>query len=649
MAGSLDLAVVVTLQDKLSPGLSKITGSVSRLGAAMGRIAAPVAKLGAALTAVTGVGLTGALAASAGKMVEVNAQFEKFETMLTTITGSSAEARQNLNWIQDFAKKTPYQVAELTEQFIKLKAYGFNPLDGTMTTLGDAASAMGKTFGQAVEAIADAVMGENERLKEAFNIKARVDKDQIVYTWTEAGKEMRKAVDKNSPEKIRLALLKILDERFKGSMDAQSRTWYGMMSNLTESWDNFWLRVGKAGSFDSLKSGLAELLGWFDRQAANGNMQAWANDISAAITRASESMKDLLFGGFEFEDRIVKRSGGLLDQLPSIIDAAVAGIKEFAAQLARAYDFIRPLVDLMGGPFKAALIAIAAIQLGPLVLALATLATPLGLVVAGLAAIALGAKLIYDNWEPIKAWFAGLGDAIASSLQGAVQGLHAAGEAMMQSLWDGIKATWTAIKDWFSTLGADVVAAVSDGFGALRAAGEAMIQSLWDGAMAKWDAFKSWLGSLGDKIGLPGFGQANAGEPASAQPGAPPPPPNPPTMLSIRPFIDNADGGEFGASYGRSRRAQAGLKQGTDMEAARGLAMRRVHGGPAQPQQVQVDATVDATVQGEAAVKVDVQVEASPDFISRVIRQVEARMPLRQTGMATSVSTPDRGQSVLRP
>jgi phage-related protein len=640
MAGALDLTVVVTLQDKLSPGLSKITGSVSRLGAAMGRIAAPVAKLGAALTAVTGVGLTGALAASAGKMVDVNAQFETFETVLRTITGSAAEARQSMAWISDFAAKTPYELTETTSAFVKLKAYGMDPLDGTLRSLGDTASAMGKPLMQAVEALADAVTGENERLKE-FGIKARAEGDQIVYTWTENNQKMTRAVDKNSPEKIRLALLEILNRRFQGSMEAQSRTFSGMMSNISDSFTRFWLRVGQAGSFDSLKNSLAQLLGWFDRQAANGKMQAWANDLSAAISRAAESLDELIFGERQIEDGLTKRSrsGGLLDRLPGIIDAAVAGIKEFAAQLARAYDFIRPVVDLMGGPFKAALIAIAAIQLGPLVLALATLATPLGLVVAGLAAIALGAKLIYDNWEPIKAWFAGLGESIASALQGAVQDLYAAGEALMQSLWDGIKAIWAAIKDWFSTLGAQFVAAVSDGFGALRAAGEAMIQSLWDGAMAKWEAFKSWLGSLGDKIGLPGFGQANAGEPAAAQPGAPP----------LPPVIGKADDGEADARYERSRRAQAALKQGTDMEAARGLAMRRVHGGPAQPQQVQVDATVDAKVEGEAAVKVDVQVEASPDFISRVIRQVEARMPLRQTGMATGVSTPDRGQSVLRP
>jgi hypothetical protein len=217
-----------------------------------------------------------------------------------------------------------------------------------------------------------------------------------------------------------------------------------------------------------------------------------------------------------------------------------------------------------------------------------------------------------------------------------VQGLHAAGEALIQSLADGAQAKWDAFTSWVGNLGSQIADAFSQGMAALRAAGEAMIQAIWDGAMAKWEAFKSWLGSIGDKIGLPGFGQAQAGEPPSAQPGAPQP----------RPVIGNADDGEADARYERSRRAQAGLKQGTDMEAARGLAMRRVHGGgPAQPQQVQVD----ATVQGEAAVKVDVEVQASPDFISRVIRQVEARMPLRQTGMATSVSTPDRGQSVLRP
>ena len=99
------------------------------------------------------------------------AQFERFETVLKTIEGSSEKARESMNWIDDFAVKTPYELAQVTDAFVKLRAYGMNPTDGLLRDLGDASAAMGKPLMQAVEAIADAVTGENERLKE-FGVKS---------------------------------------------------------------------------------------------------------------------------------------------------------------------------------------------------------------------------------------------------------------------------------------------------------------------------------------------------------------------------------------------------------------------------------------------------------------------------------------------
>ena len=109
-----------------------------------------------------GLGIVTTLGSSAAyylkrTFVDTATQFERFETVLKTIEGSSEKARQSMQWVADFAAQTPYELAAANEAFVKLRAYGLDPTTGLMHTLGDTASAMGKPIMQAVEAIADAV------------------------------------------------------------------------------------------------------------------------------------------------------------------------------------------------------------------------------------------------------------------------------------------------------------------------------------------------------------------------------------------------------------------------------------------------------------------------------------------------------------
>ena len=92
--------------------------------------------------------------------------FEKYGATLETIEGNSTKAKESLKWIGEFAKQTPYELDQVTEAFVQMRAYGLDPTNGSLKSLGDAASAMNKPIIQAVEEMADAMTGENERLKE---------------------------------------------------------------------------------------------------------------------------------------------------------------------------------------------------------------------------------------------------------------------------------------------------------------------------------------------------------------------------------------------------------------------------------------------------------------------------------------------------
>lgn len=101
-----------------------------------------------------------------------NTTFERLSASLKTVTGSTKAAQEAFTLIEKFAINTPYQLNEIVEAFIRLKALGLDPSEEALTSYGNTASAFSKNMIDFVEAVADATVGEFERLK-TFGIKAR--------------------------------------------------------------------------------------------------------------------------------------------------------------------------------------------------------------------------------------------------------------------------------------------------------------------------------------------------------------------------------------------------------------------------------------------------------------------------------------------
>lgn len=335
------------------------------------------------------LGALGGVAAFAVKrgFIDTAAQFERFNTILQTVEGSSEKAQAAMDWVSDFATKTPFELNQVMEAFVRLRAYGMDPTDGLLRTLGDTGSAMGKTVMQAVEAIADAVTGENERLKE-FGIKAAVVGNQIRYAYTDkAGKQQFKIVDKNNRAMIQSTLEAIWNEKYAGAMEKQSKTWVGMISNIKDQWTRFANLVMENGVFDWMKSKLKLVLDQVNKLAESGKLRELATEIGGKTVAA---LRQLWQFGKEAWD-VFKAVGGQLQWLHDLF-----------------------------GSWKPIIAAAAAVVAGPLLMAIGTattaiwslgaalLATPLGWFAAGVAAIAGGAYLIIKNWEPIKEWWSGL-------------------------------------------------------------------------------------------------------------------------------------------------------------------------------------------------------------------------------------------------
>jgi len=272
---------------------SKFWGDTKRLGIAGGVIG--------------GAGL-----AIGNNMLSIAADFEKAKAMLKTAEGSAEAAEKSFQWVQDFGKRTPYELGQVLEAFIKLKMYGIDPISGdALRILGDTASATGKDLMQAVEAIADATIGENMRLKEAFAIDGAIEGNKILYRYTDKMLKQRTiTVDKNNKAQIKSTLLAILNDRYKGAMDEQSKTWNGMVSNMKDAWGQFAFKIMESGPFEKLKGKLRDLLDNFDKWAKDGTLDLWADKIGSKLGDFIEDMSKLAKDIFKAADATQEFLGG---------------------------------------------------------------------------------------------------------------------------------------------------------------------------------------------------------------------------------------------------------------------------------------------------------------------------------------------------
>jgi phage tail tape-measure protein len=268
-----------------------------------------------------------ALAGAAGAygfkklFVGTAAEFERFQAILETIEGSAIKAQSSLGWVTNFAAKTPYELAEVTSAFVKLKSYGIDPQSGALSAAGDAAAALGKPLEQAVEALADAMTGENERLKE-FGITARTVGNKIVYRWQQDGKTMTASAKKNSQSQIQSVLTSIWNGRYKGAMDKLSSTWEGMTSNLGDNWTVFTKDVMDSGAFEILKGELKSLLDEIDRMKETGEYDELVKTVGTNLVEAFKSIRETAVE--------VKNTAKELQPLLESIGTAVKFISESA-------------------------------------------------------------------------------------------------------------------------------------------------------------------------------------------------------------------------------------------------------------------------------------------------------------------------------
>jgi len=213
-----------------------------------------------------------------GKLVAVQREFDILNSSLITVTGSSANASREMDWIRKFAATTPYQLAEVTQAFVKMKSLGLDASEASLRSYGNTASAMGKNINQMIEAVADASTGEFERLKE-FGIKARKDGDEVSLTF----KGITTTIG-NSADEITRYLRQIGDVDFSTAMAERAKTLDGAISNLADSWAGLQLAISQGGVGGAIAN---------ESRAISNDLSAIADAMTSSAARGEGAFRQL--------------------------------------------------------------------------------------------------------------------------------------------------------------------------------------------------------------------------------------------------------------------------------------------------------------------------------------------------------------------
>ena len=140
---------------------------------------------------VSGAVLIGFTKGIANGIAETGMQFENLKTTLSNALGGAAEGEAAMQIIRETANEVKLSIDEVGNGFNKLINRGLKPTKEEFIQLTDVAKSQGKEVDQYVEAVLDAMTGENERLKE-FGVKAKDAGDKVIFTFKGVSTEVKK-------------------------------------------------------------------------------------------------------------------------------------------------------------------------------------------------------------------------------------------------------------------------------------------------------------------------------------------------------------------------------------------------------------------------------------------------------------------------
>lgn len=304
----LDTRNLAQEQQRLQRELAQTVTQTERLGRSLAQGGQQSNGFQGAIGSLTGrlVALAGTwfgiqtLTAQLFAMFKTGDQAERLDVQLKAVMGSLAGGAEASAWIQQFAKDTPLQLDEVTQVFVRLKAFGIDPMGGAMQGIVDQAFKLGGSF--------EEVQGISLALGQAWAKQKLQGEEilQLIERGVPVWQLLEQVTGKNTAELQKLseagklgrdtisALMNEIAAQSSGAARDNMSLLSGLISNAQDNLAKFYRMVSESGALTWLKNQLAQLNAEFEAMAKDGRLQAWAKRLSDDFITLGETLKSLI-------------------------------------------------------------------------------------------------------------------------------------------------------------------------------------------------------------------------------------------------------------------------------------------------------------------------------------------------------------------
>jgi tape measure domain-containing protein len=247
-------------------------------------------------------------------IIQVSGEMERMTKLLeglsraTTELARKQEALASVNFLYSMAKTAPFQVAALTDAFVKLKSGGLDPMNGSMKALVDSVAKFGGDSQKlhrasiAIQQMAGKGVISMEELRQQLG---EAIPNAIEMMAVGAGKSMSKMVAEISKGQVEATsalerMFAVMQFRNEGAAAAMMDTWVGLTERLKTEWILAQVEMGKGGGFDEAKKVIQELIDSF----SGAQMRQLGSDLSYVVAQMVKGIGALIQGVQQYYEYI---------------------------------------------------------------------------------------------------------------------------------------------------------------------------------------------------------------------------------------------------------------------------------------------------------------------------------------------------------
>lgn len=300
-----------------------------------------------------------------GAMIATNAEFEDFNTQFKVMLGSAEEAKKFLTVMEDFAKRTPFEMSDLAKASSTLLAFGVNAdkIMPTLRLIGDVSLGNKAKFDSLSLAFAQVqstgrLMGMDllQMVNQGFN-PLQVISEKTGRSMADLKKDMEAGAISAQMVEDAFRIATSEGGRFFNGMEEGSKTFNGLMSTMRDAVSIIMREYG-APLFDAAKKGLIKVIDYISSDTG----KAFIKNLIDMTAKAALFGAGLL-GVVKVGSMLLQVSSGISGALITMAGntGAMIGMSKGATMAAGAMGYLKAAVAAITGPIGIAVAVVTAL------------------------------------------------------------------------------------------------------------------------------------------------------------------------------------------------------------------------------------------------------------------------------------------------